>query len=183
MASIKHDIVIPLGDLPSFLKEFASALETGESSDPRFAGIGRLRKMKCSVQGNTVNIRIKVEEGEAAVSHTPSTERVQSCAMHPHSAVEKPEFKALKKRMRKSFKMVFRAIHQGDLPPDEEMRAFISDAHLMVTYPGYGDAHYPVFIEACHAFEKAWQEKDMEALNQTVDALAFHEAHCHSQYK
>ena len=183
MSSIKRDYLMAVHELPDFLRRLAVALESKSASDPDFLNVDRIRKFKCEVDDRGVRFRMKFSEDFCLAVQERHSPLDTSHPIHPHHAAEKPGYKELKKRMRKDFKAMFKAIHEGVIPDRRDVMRFLSDAHLMVTYPGYGDVYYSVFIDACHAFEKAYEQGDLQLLNETVDALAFQAAHCHSRFK
>lgn len=94
----------------------------------------------------------------------------------------KPRYSVLKKRMRSSFKMLLKMIHESQMPPAEVVKSFLEDSALMVTYPGYGDEFYDQYTEVCEQFRTAYEAQDMDAMHTAIDALIHEKSRCHAKY-
>lgn len=176
MSSMKIDKFLKKEELPAFFRELAEAMEKGEGE---LSCVSDFRKMKLRVKDEygQVSLRVKIksssecqpgfEEDEPGVATTP----------------RKPRYKDLKERMGASFKVIFKMIHQGKIPPQAAVEEFLEDSKLMVSYPGYGDPYYDMYTEACEAFAKAYESGDIVELNKAVDTLVHQKGHCHAKYK
>lgn len=96
---------------------------------------------------------------------------------------EEESYSKLKKRMQVYFKGIHQSVHQGEMPSRELISVFLTDARTMTRWTGYGDAMYPVFLEACQRLEQAMEGNDMAAIHQCVQELDDIKKRCHSQYK
>jgi XXXCH domain-containing protein len=67
----------------------------------------------------------------------------------------------LKKRMKKTFKIIGDRLKNGSIPSNIEMELFSENAELMTTYPGYGDAMYPGFLQLVSEFREAFHQVDI----------------------
>lgn len=95
---------------------------------------------------------------------------------------DKPRYKDLKKRMRRSFKAVETALAAGRTPETDALAAFVADSRLMTTYPGRGDPDYPAYDAAVERLEAAAAGGDLPAMTQAVAALRRLKKECHSRY-
>jgi XXXCH domain-containing protein len=160
-------------DLPGFFREFADALEGGSGDE--FACAETFAKLK---------IRVREEYGRFSVrvKFKPAGDCDQPVPASQAAAAPRPGYSTLKKRMKQSFGMIFKMIHQGELPPREAVDDFLAQSALMVTYEGYGDEAYDDYARACAEFSAAYEAADMDALNRTVDLLVHQKAHCHARH-
>ena len=176
---LKFEKYIDEKELAAFFRSLADALENGGKDE--LACVDDFKKMKLSVKNEYGQISLK-----AKIKTNKPCETGDGAAMETGESGDpvpaKPKYKALKKRMKGSFKMIFKMIHENQLPPKEAVDSFLEDSVLMCTYPGKGDEFYPVYLEACEAFKQAYEAQDMDALNKTVDELSFQKGHCHSKY-
>jgi XXXCH domain-containing protein len=95
----------------------------------------------------------------------------------------KPNYKALKKRMKGSFAELKKMLTQDAPPSSETVRRFLDDSYLMTTYPGMGDEHYEQYKNCCQEFEKAFGNGDLEAMRTSLAAVEVRKKACHAQYK
>ena len=176
---LKFEKYIDEKELAGFFRGLADALENGGKDE--FECVDDFKKMKLSVKNEfgQISLKAKIKTNkpcETAAQAEPQTDEAGEVVP------AKPKYKALKKRMKGSFRMIFKMIHDDQLPPQEAVDSFLEDSILMCTYPGKGDEFYPQYLAACEDFKKAYEAKDMAALNETVDALSFQKGHCHSKY-
>lgn len=169
---IKH---IEKDDLPAFLRELADAVESGGSDE--FACVDDMEKFKIGGKMEFGKIKIKAKfKTSAECREEELTEDSDT------GSDGKPKYSVLKKRMRSSFKLLLKTIHDGEMPPEEAVTSFLEDSALMVTYPGYGDEFYAQYMEVCDRFRSAWEAKDLDALHEAVDALIHEKSRCHAKY-
>lgn len=170
----RTDRYIDKADLPAFFRTLADALEGSAISG--LPCLDDFHKLKISVKdmhGQT-EIRLKINARETC-DLPPDDESTTT-------PQPKPRYADLKERMKQTFRMLFKMIHNDQMPPAEAVTAFIADSHLMVTYPGYGDEAYDEYITACTAFAEAYAARDMARLNETIDRLAHQKGHCHAKF-
>ncbi|SMF17775.1 GAK system XXXCH domain-containing protein [Desulfovibrio gilichinskyi] len=162
-------------ELPDFLRKMAEAIETGKSEDmPYFGVIAGFKKLKINISHNQEQTTIKIKAKPAKQSEEQET---------PDGLPQKIKYSSLKKRMKDTFKIIFKDVHAGTLPPKEVVSLFLEDSKLMVTYEGYGDEYYEEYITACEEFKMALDSNNIEEIHKTCDNLNSIKAHCHSQHK
>lgn len=161
--------------LPTFLREMADAIEQGGTE--RFECVDDLRKFKLEgkVEFGQMKIKGKFKSDKECASEEITREGEST-------APAKPKYKDLKKRMRSSFKLLLKTIHDGVMPPEEAVVSFLEDSELMVSYPGYGDEFYASYTEACEAFKAAYEAKDLDKMHETIDVLIHEKSRCHAKY-
>ncbi|WP_321402201.1 GAK system XXXCH domain-containing protein [Maridesulfovibrio sp.] len=178
----KIERMISAEELPGFLRKMASAIENGATDEDAYlASIEGFEKLKMNIrneQGQTV-IKIKAKPSKE-FSIGPAPEAVSGDSSTP----AKPKYSNLKKKMRKSFKIIFKTLHSGELPPAEVVQEFIDDSRLMVTDEdkGLGDEYYEEYIALCNAFQKAFDEGDVEKTHAACDELNHMKTRCHAKY-
>lgn len=180
MSSLKIDKYLPREDLPVFFRLLADALERGERGELSCAE--DFKKIKISLKDEYGQVSLRARIKSASECQAEELDYIDDGTVQP-ARKAKPKYKALKKRMGSSFKVIFKMIHQGQLPPQAAVDEFMEDSRLMVSYPGYGDPYYDMYIQACDDFAAAYASGDMTRLNATVDALVHQKGHCHAKYK
>lgn len=164
-------------EIVAFLRDMADALDKKQDGKDELACVEDFRKIKITIKNEygkyTIKTKIKAEEpcGD-------TLESAQTATGEPF----KPDYKKLKKRMQGSFRMIFKMIHDGQMPPKAAVDSFLEDSKLMVTYPGLGDEFYDEYIGVCEAFRAAYEAGDMEKLGETVDSLSHEKSRCHAKY-
>jgi XXXCH domain-containing protein len=189
------------GQLASLLRQLADELE-GKRHDtpaPLNGAFDQFQKASLKFKKNKRNrlsVKVKVEsplprvqaatgdknEGQAladikaAVSQAPA----------PTTAFQddqRPKYKALKKRMKSSFKHIREALAGSRMPAAEAVTSFLADSQLMTRYPGYGDEYYDAYRQLCARFETAYSVKDLDALKGLTEDLSRMKSECHDRYK
>lgn len=157
-------------ELAAFFRQLADAVENGGRDE--FACVDDFRKIKISVKNEYGQISLKAKFKSAG-----------PCAPEDgDGGTAKPKYKDLKKRMRGSFKILVKMVHDGAFPPREAVDAFLADAALMVTYPGYGDEYYESFTSVCAEFKAAHDSGDLAGMHAAVDKLVHEKSRCHAKY-
>ena len=159
-------------DLADFFRQLADAVENGGHDE--FACVDDFRKIKITVKNEYGQIGLKAKF-KAAKPCAPEV-------IGEDGVPVKPKYKDLKKRMRGSFKILVKMIHDNSVPPREAVDAFLADSALMVTYPGYGDEYYESYAGACERFKAAYESGDLEAMHAAVDELVHEKSRCHAKY-
>ncbi len=171
-------------ELPDFFRKMASAIESGASADNAYlAAIEGFEKLKIAIrneQGSTV-IKIKAKPSKEVEQEAPMNDEK---TLSTEDAPARPKYTQLKKRMKKSFKTIFKTLHAGEMPPAEVVKEFIDDSHLMVTFTdsGLGDEFYDGYIAACDVFKKAFETGDVEKAHAACDELNHLKTQCHAKY-
>ena len=176
MSTVKIDRFLAKDELPGFFRQLADALEKGGEGE--LACAEDFRKLKISVrdQFGQVSLRAKIKP-------LASCQPAFDAADDTPSGSGRPKYKDLKERMGDSFRVIFKMIHQGRMPPKDAVESFLADSELMVTYPGFCDPYYDIYTKACADFADAYASGDMQRLNETVDVLVHQKGHCHAEYK
>lgn len=158
-------------ELPAFFRELADALESGGEGE--LACLAEFRKLKISVREEFEQYSLKMKV-KPATCEEPGAE--------PDGPDAKPRYKTLKKRMKSSFRIIYKTIHEGQMPPEPALASFLDDSVLMVSYPGYGDEYYEDYTRAVGELKKAAEAGDMQAMLAAVDELAAQKGRCHAKY-
>jgi len=164
-------------ELPDFLRELADAIEKGGSDE--LACVDDFKKFKVSgvIEYGQVMLKLKFKtENECASPYEDEVEPAKP------GEPEKPSYKNLKKRMKTSFRMLVKMIHEGNIPPKEAVDSFLADSALMVTYAGYGDEQYDTYTKACAAFKAAYETGEIGVMHTTIDVLVHEKGRCHAKF-
>jgi XXXCH domain-containing protein len=117
----------------------------------------RLKKLKISIKKKFgqpyVKCKIKYE-GKADI--------LMDRAAAPVPDIDRPDYGSLKKRMKKTFKIIGDRLKNGSIPSNMEMEVFCGNAERMTTYPGYGDTMYPAFLDLISEFREAFHQVDIQ---------------------
>lgn len=163
-------------ELPAFFRSLADALEKG--GDGELADIEDFRKFKISGKNEFGQVTVKVKFKSAGECQADDqAEECEEC----HTAGT-PKYKHLKKRMKSSFRLIFKMIHEGQMPPAEAVESFLADSDLMIGYPGFGDEYYAQYAKACAEFKAAHESGDLARMGETIDAIAHEKSRCHAKY-
>ncbi|MGL1861679.1 MAG: GAK system XXXCH domain-containing protein [Pseudodesulfovibrio sp.] len=175
--SVKIDKFLTKKELPEFFRQLADAIEKGGEGELSCAN--DFQKLKISVRDEfgQVSLQAKIKSSKEC---RPAFDTLDD---GKHVQPSKPRYEELKKRMGNSFKVLFKMIHQGQVPPKDAVESFLADSKLMVEYPGYGDPSYEIYTKACADFAAAFESGDIATLNEAVDLLVHQKGHCHAKYK
>jgi len=92
-------------------------------------------------------------------------------------------YKQLKVRMKSDFKLIRRAVKKGSQLDVGLIRAFCSDALLMMEYQNKGDDCYPAFRECVERLATAAELGDRTRLTDAVAAVHRMKKRCHKRFK
>lgn len=93
-------------------------------------------------------------------------------------------YKAIKKRMKMSFKFLQHSLIDSlTLPPAEIVDVFLKDSLAMCGHPDRGDYDYAPFLEALNHFKDAFDAGDRAALSDALIALGAAKRTCHALAK
>ncbi|MDD3312131.1 GAK system XXXCH domain-containing protein [Pseudodesulfovibrio sp.] len=173
-SSIKLRKYVDRQGLAAFLRELADAVENGGSDE--LACLDGFQELKLGVKDEFGQLKVKAKIKPAGACEESEGEEPLA------DGTTRPKYKTLKKRMKTSFNVLVKTLHEGLVPPREAADAFLADAALMVTYPGYGDEYYESFSRACAAFAAACESGDVPAMHQAIDALVHEKSRCHAKY-
>lgn len=168
-------------EVPAFLRSLADAIENGAEGENAYLSVLEgFERLKLSVKNEFGQTCVKIKAKPPKI-HKDALESPEGEG-EDGQAETKPSYKKLKKRMKSSFKMIFKMVHDGNLPPAEAVEQFIADSRLMITYPGYGDEYYEEYGNAVDEFEKIFAEGNVEQIHEACDKLNSIKAHCHAKY-
>lgn len=140
-------------------------------------------KIKIKYSGNEFETLDAEEEDEKTgdtgdIFVRDPDEEFESLATRP-----RPKYKTLKKRMKEQFKAIRQAVDNGALPGKDVVYAFARSSEQMVSYQGKGDANYAVYTRLVQGFLAALEDRDLERVRESVNALDEQEEACHDTYK
>ncbi len=121
---------------PDALRAFAPHLETCTKLELSIKQLGGMAEMKLKAKG-------VVLPGEDA-------------AQEPGGG----SYKAIKKRMKTSFKFMQHSVNALTLPPAEVVDAFLKDSLAMCAHPDRGNADYGPYLQVLNGFKAAYDNKD-----------------------
>lgn len=170
---MKFNKYVDRNGLASFFRQLADALEQGGTGE--LECVDEFTKMKIGVKDEygQLTLKVKVKVPDTCV---PSEEGGDA------DTPARPKYKDLKKRMKASFRVLVKMIHDGQTPPAQAVEEFLADSALMVSYPGYGDEYYERYTEACEAFKAAYESGDAERMHKAIDVLVHEKSRCHAKY-
>lgn len=156
-----------------YITEGVSSSEPPVSADVLIDFV-KLRKLKISLKKQSGQVFLKckvkylVDDSDGAVRDVITSRNR-----------DMPGFKALKKRMDKSFKMIGERLENGGLPSNIEVELFCSNAQRMTTFAGYGDSMYPEFIQVIHEFQEAFHRSDLDECLSLYARISAIKKSCH----
>lgn len=192
-------------ELAAFLRELADTLEDSENPNS-LANFHKL-SMSLKMTGQQAYARLKLRnpsdgcckaapvpaplaQPEIKPAHEPASEQQETPVPEAAPTIEPvadneplPSYKSLKKNMKDNFKIIFKAVHEGTLPPADVVESFVKDAHTMTRFPGKGDEYYAEFREAANELVEALQSGNLAQLNETADRLNHMKTECHARHK
>jgi XXXCH domain-containing protein len=94
------------------------------------------------------------------------------------------QYEILKKRMKTYFKELQESVNAGSLPSREIISVFLKDAEAMTSFHGYGEENeYLAFMKTCTQLKEAYDNEDMQTVEQMIHALEEYKDQCHDKYK
>lgn len=93
------------------------------------------------------------------------------------------KYRPLKKLIKKNFKSISASGSDGRLPSALVMEDFMAQAKVMVSYPGFGDERYSIFMAACDGLYEAFIRKDLALFAERLALLSSTKKECHHRYK
>jgi len=185
MEKIKKKFIeaMAIQETADFLRSLASGIEGGsielggESFDWK-----EIKKIKISFKNQESQLMVKTKiKGETSVDLEIDFEE-EDIDPAPSYDVP-PDYKKLKKRMKRSFKDIYYNIINDQLPTETDMNLFSQDCSIMTGFTGHGDEGYPGFLEKVQEMITAYNQKDMEKLRETFSMLTRLMKDCHKRYK
>jgi len=93
------------------------------------------------------------------------------------------KYRPLKKQIKKNFKNLSASIETNKLPAASLIDDFMAQAKAMVSYSGFGDDRYAVFMSACEALYEAYLQKDSVLFAERLATISSIKKECHHRYK
>jgi XXXCH domain-containing protein len=133
------------------------------------------------VKGQAVKpLRVEEERDESGAYDLDAAEFDSDMDAKPKGKIK---YKALKKRMKKPWKIIKDSAEMKTMPPADIVESFLEDSALMITYPGKGDEYYKPYAVAHEAFAAAWRAGDVEAMAHAVNRMDHLKEACHDVHK
>lgn len=148
---------------PEALKAFAPHLETCTKLELSIKQLGGMAELKLKAKG----LALPGEDSDGELDQEPRG----------------GSYKAIKKRMKTSFKFLQHSVTTLTLPPAEIVEAFLTDSLAMCAHPDRGPADYGPYLEVLNGFKSAFDNKDRAALAQALAALNASKKSCHAVAK
>jgi len=144
---------------PQALKSFAPHLESCTKLELSIKQLGGMAELKLKVKG-------VAQPGQEAAQEPGGT-----------------SYKAIKKRMKTSFKFLQHSLDNLILPPAEIVESFLKDSLAMCAHPDRGPADYGPYLDVLNGFKSAYDNKDRAAVAAALDALNASKKSCHAVAK
>lgn len=184
---------LPFAEVPVYLRKLADALELKTADLPEEltdlpAPVGKL-EIKAKARENAWELKIKIKaapdhDGEAGV---PVGENLPPADATAATAADQPpiKYKALKKRMKSTFKDIGESLEMQKLPEPGILNSFLADSDLMTAFAGekYGERYYPEYTAACRQLAAAFEAKRWDAFKSAYAELDRMKKDCHKEFK
>ncbi|XPV76860.1 MAG: GAK system XXXCH domain-containing protein [Desulfovibrio sp.] len=185
--SYKYNPFITREELPDLLRSLADSLE-GKSSDipEEYACLlSDFYKLKMTIKEEEpqTTVRIKVHTRTDALQCSGAGLDGEDGTSSPRIEDSRHSYQGLKKRMKGSFKLLYKAVHENAFPPEAAVELFIEDSKSMTGFKGYGDEYYADYNTTVDNLEAAWKSQNLEEFHKAVDELNHLKTMCHDRYK
>jgi XXXCH domain-containing protein len=134
----------------------------------------RLKKLKISIKKELGQTYLKCK-----IKYEDKADILKDWTADAGQALDKPDYSVLKKRMKKTFKVIGDRLKNGSIPSNLEMELFCENAELMTTYPGYGDAMYPAFLDLVSEFREAFHQVNIQSCQAKFAEIEAMKKACH----
>ncbi|MCB2184296.1 MAG: GAK system XXXCH domain-containing protein [Desulfobulbaceae bacterium] len=182
--SVKFEKNLSAQQAAAFLRDLADKIESGlvdqmEEVDLQFDDF---KKMKIGIKRVDDLIEIKAKVKYSSLHHVAENP-AESQPSALEEKVEPPAYSILKKRMQKTFKALGVGLRAGKVPEKSLVDSFAADSELMISYSGYGDEFYEVFLQAVQSFLDACDRGNAPEAAKLYNALKARRKECHGRYK
>ena len=177
-----------------YLRKLTQELDDGAihfgSGDVEISDLVKVKEsLKAKKDHTTIKVQFKLHShelyaaeeapGAADKKASPSAEAQASAPKAPAS------FKAVKKRMQSSFKVLSKDLEAGGAVDLNEVQEFHAASLQMASFTGSGkgDPMFPGFIAQADALLQAAEAGDAPAMKEAVQALKAMKRSCHKEYK
>jgi XXXCH domain-containing protein len=99
------------------------------------------------------------------------------------SGMADQKYRPLKKLIKHSFKSISSAVAAGKLPAAPLMNDFMAQVKAMVSYSGFGDERYSIFMAACEELYEVYLQKDIVLFSERLATISSIKKECHHNYK
>ncbi|MFZ5587920.1 MAG: GAK system XXXCH domain-containing protein [Thermodesulfobacteriota bacterium] len=191
--NLKSERSLTPAEAAEMLRRLAQQFETGSVEiGPVTVELDQLLEFKQSVKTKpdkvSFKLKLKYEKslmpaGLAPEGHPALTGDEEEEEFEGEEALGRPKYKSLKKHMSSSLKAIKASLGRGELPEVEVVHSLTHDCHLMCTFPGKGDAHYPEFIALADALLAAAEAGDLAGVQQALTGLDARKKACHGDHK
>ena len=167
-----------------FLRDLASGIENGslELGGDVFDWTG-IKKIKITFKNKESKVMVKTKlKSEPPMDLEMEFEKQESSDSEPVNEAS-VSYKALKKRMKQTFKVLHEVIISHQFPSQEEIRLFADDCRIMTGFSGCGDEHYSSFLEKVNEMIRDYEHKNIVKLRQALSDLTNLMKNCHDRYK
>ncbi len=161
-------------ELGDFLRFLAESLENDQATQVAEYGLdlANMRKLKFSAKtwpDDPFQVKVKITPWQ-----TEDSEDEES---------EEDAYARLKKRMKAYYKELHANLLANQQPSREIVSVFLQDCYRMTAFQGYGDEYYQVFTQACHEFQKAFDQEELKGMQRAFDRIESLKDRCHERYK
>jgi len=160
--------------LLKYISDSVSNVQT-EAMESFSIDFSRLKKLKLSIKPESGQTRVK-----CMVEYNRDTGTLPDLQHEMRPTGNKPEFKVLKNRMNKIFKIIGERLKTDELPSSLETDLFCRNAEMMTTYSGYGDDMYTEFLNLVVEFENAYRRSNVGGCQEIFKAIRTMRTRCHN---
>jgi XXXCH domain-containing protein len=89
------------------------------------------------------------------------------------------KYRPLKKMLKKSVKSITGSVASKQLPAALVVDDFMAQVKVMISYQGFGDEYYSVFMAACEALYKAYLKNDQPLFAECFAVVVSLKKECH----
>ncbi len=171
-ASKKGKVNITKEEFACFLRKAADKLEGKDISDD------------CEISfeyENLEKVRFTIKRKEELWSL--KTKINSASCKDDISSNNKDKYKALKKQMKSSFKMVIQDIEGGVVPTGDHISEFLSDSEKMIGFEGFGDEYFSKYKKAYESLKSSCKQNDLSQCRIACNEIKLIKTECHKKYK
>lgn len=171
MASkIKHHWDLSRTGAAALLRGLADALERGGGEVPGYdIRLDGLDKFKLKIEPGAGDVLTVAFSGKGVALADAETDEAA--------------YASLKKRLQAAFTVLYACLRRDELPPQETVAAFLTEAGGMVGFSGFGDEGYSAFTTLCERVQTAFAAGDVAALRLVTEELVQARKQCHARFK
>jgi XXXCH domain-containing protein len=173
----KTEILVYGDNTIPFLQHIIDGLSNNSITSTTYAiDFSKLKKLKISIKKKFEAPYVKCK-----IKYAGKNDILIEQNENGASARDKPDYKALKKRLDKSLKTIGDRLKNRSIPSNIEIELFCSNAQLMTTYSGYDDKMYPVFLQLISEFQEAFHQVDIQRCQTLFSDIKAMKKACHHE--